>query len=378
MTGPAKKQSSTWDRGAIPAVRRWIAIPLVLGLLGGIAGGVVGAASKAGAEALLLVQPDAVNGGSDLAAENAAVQLNTREIFTAAAKVTNSDALDLQNRSEIAAVPNSQIVSIHITASTPEQAVADADAVANAGVEAGPNRTPRALAKLTKATRDLIKSRDLGNSTAERARIDRLGDALGASQAALVSNANQIQLLQSGDPTNRLPGAPVLGLVGAFSGALIGLAIALLLGARRGMVSSARDLAELYPQAAIIGRSDLKQALEMERDARTVILAGPRGARMTSVTQAVEDTLSEITGKQIVLSDSLADAPAAESANGQIRLVTTTLSETVLRHARRDEGSVLIVPVKPRVTKLEAVDEYASRLTDRSYLLVDDRAPDWD
>lgn len=378
MTGPAKKRTSTWDRGAIPAARRWIAIPLVLGLLGGIAGGVAGTTSKASAEALLLVQPDATNASSDLAAQNAVVQLKTRDVFTAAAKATNGDVLDLQARSEIAAVSNSQIVSITVSANTPEQAVADANAVASAGVAAGPARTRQALIQLTKATHDLIDSEDLGNSTAERARVDRLGDALGARQADLVSNANQIQLLQSAEPTSRLPGAPVLGLLGAFSGALIGLAIALLLGTRRGTVKSARDLADLYPRAAIISPTDLKQALEMEPDARTVILAGPRGARMPSVTQAVQEALSHTTGKQIVLSDSLADAPTTASANGHINLVTTTLSEMVMRRTRRDEGSMLIVPVKPRVTKLQAVDEYASRLTDRSYLLVDNRAPEWD
>lgn len=378
MTGPAMKQPSTWDRGTITAARRWIVIPLALGLLGGIAGGVAGTASKAGAEALLLVQASAQNGTTDLAAENAAVQLNTSEIFTAAADVTKADARDLQNRSEIAAVPNSQIVSITVTAATTEQAVAEADAIADAGVAAGPNRTPQALAQLTKATRDLIKSADLGDSTAERARIDRLGDELGASQAALVSDANQLQLLQSGEPNNRLPGAPVLGLLGAFSGALLGLALALLLGVRRGTVKSTRDLAELYPHAAVISASDLSQALEMETGARTVILAGPRGARMSGVTQTVQAALSQTTGKVVVLSDTLADAPATASANGHINLVTTTLSETVLRRTRRDEGTVLIVPVQPRVTKLEAVDEYASRMTDRSYLLLDNRAPEWD
>lgn len=378
MTGPAKKHSPTWDRGALPAVRRWIAVPLVLAVLGGLCGGVAGATSKASAEALLLVQADVQSGNTDLAAENAAVQLKTREIFNAAAVATNGDATDLQTRSEIAAVPNSQIVSITVTASTTAQAVADANAIADAGVAAGPNRTPAALAQLTEATRDLIESEDLGSSTAERARIDRLGDALGASQAALVANANQIQLLQGGDPTNRLPGAPVLGLLGAVSGALIGLAIALLLGARRGIVKSARDLADLYPNAAIISPSDLKQTLEMEPDARTVILAGPRGARMSSVTQAVQEALSLTTGRKVLLSESLADAPANAPANGHVNLVTTSLSETVLRRARRDENSVLIVPVKPRVTKLEAVDEYASRLSDRAYLLVDDRAPEWD
>lgn len=373
MIGTAR-QSITWDRDAVSAVRRWIAIPLILGVLGLFAGGLAGATSKASAEALLLVLADAQTSNTDLAAENAAAQLKTRAIFTTAAEAANGDANDLQSRSEIAAVPNSQIVSITVTATTTEQAVTEADAIAAAGVAAGPNRTPDALAQLTKATRDLIKSGDLGNSTAERARVDRLGDSLGASQASLVANANQVQLLQSGDPINRLPGAPILGLLGLFSGALIGLAVALLLGTRRGVVKSASDLATLYPNAAIISSSDLQQALEMEVNARTVVLAGLRGARADSVTEAVQEALSATTGKQVIRSTSLAGAPVQAGPNGHVNLVTTTLSETVLRRTRRDEGSVLIVVVEPRVTRLEAVDEYASRLADRTYLLVDNRA----
>lgn len=377
MTTPARKRPS-WSLSAVPAVRRWILIPLVLALLGGVAGIVAGSSSKASAEALLLVQVDPSLGTVDIAAENAAVELGTRETFTAAAQVAGVDARDLQQRSEIAAVPNSQIVSITVTAATTEQAVAEVDAVAGAAVAAGPRRTPAALDKLTKATRDLIESEDLGDSSAEQARVDRLGEQLGANQAALVANANQTQLLQSGEPNNRLPSAPVLGLMGALSAGLIGVALALALGVRRGTVRSARALADLYPRAAVIGPDDLRQTLQLETGASTVIVAGPRGTKMSGVTTAVREALSESTGRRVVTSDSLAAAPVGKAPNGHVNLVTTTLSETVMRRASSDRNTVLIVPVQPRITKLEAVDEFASRLSARSYLLVENRAPEWD
>ena len=379
MTGPDHRQPSTWSRTAVPAARRWVVIPLVLAILGGVAGVTAGATSKASAEALLLVRDNPTSGvSSDLIAENAAVQLSTREIFTAAAAAAGSDIESLQQRSEIAAVPNSQTVSITVTAATTDAAIAEADAIAQAGVAAGPNRAPAAIAQLTEATRDLIASDDLGNSTAERARVDRLGDELGGNQAALVANANQIQLLQGGEAAARLPGAPVLGLLGALCGAFIGLAIALLLGLRRGTVRSARTLADLYPHAAVISPSDLRQTLAMEPDASTVIVAGTRGTRLTGATQAVQEALVVTMGKQVRLSDNLAGAPVVDSPNGHIDLVTTTLSETVLRRARRDPASVLIVPIQAGVTKLEAVDGFATRLADRSYLLVEEGTPEWD
>ena len=56
----------------------------------------------------------------------------------------------------------------------------------------------------------------------------------------------------------------------------------------------------------------------------------------------------------------------------------TLLNETVLRRSQRDDGTLLLVPVQPRVTRLEALDVFAPRLNDRSYLLLDDgSAPVW-
>lgn len=372
----ARKKSS--NRSAGSAARRWFVIPLVLGLLGAAVGYFVGSTSKASAEALLLVRSDASDvAGRQLAAENTAVQLNTSETFTAAAQRVGEDGNDLQQRSQIGTRPNSQLVSISVTAATTQQAVRDANALAEASVSAGPDRTPRALSQLTESTRNLINSEQLRNASAERARVSRLGDELGASQAALVADAYQVQLLQSAQPSQRLPGAPVLGAMGALSGVLIGLALALLLGTRRGTVRSARELTDLYPHAAVIGGGDIKQTLELEPDVRTVIVAGTRGTKLGSVTEAVRESLSA-TGKKVVLFDKLAEAPLHESPNGHVNLVATTLSETVLRRTTRDEGSVLIVPVRPKVTKLEAVDGVASRLSERSYLLVEDKAPEWD
>ena len=157
MTGPVSKRP--WSQTAIPAARRWIVLPLALALLGGAAGYVAATSSPASAEALLLVRTDAFdNTSQQLAAENAAVELDTLEVFTAAAKKTGGDPRDLKSRTEIAAVPNSQTVSLSVTAATQEQAVADASAVFDAALAAGPSRTPEALEQMTKATRDLIES----------------------------------------------------------------------------------------------------------------------------------------------------------------------------------------------------------------------------
>lgn len=379
MNRPARNHPASWSRSVLPSTRRWIAVPLVLAVLGGLAGVAAGLSSQASAEALLLVRGSSVDStGVDRAAANAALELDTRETYAVAAERLNIDAIDLRRRTEVTTVPLSQIIAITVTAPTPEQAVSEADALAEAGVAAGPSRIPAALDQLTEATRDLLTADNLENRSAETARVSRLGDELGASQASLVAESNQLQLLQSGEPNNRLPSAPVLGLMSALAAGLVGVLVALLLGARRGAVKSGRELSDLYPDAVVVDSSDLGQALKLEPGARTVILAGTRGAKLSGATETVRSSLDSATGKKVVLTDDLGAIPMNGSPNGHINLVTTTLSESVLRRARRDEGSVLIVAVQPRVTKLESVEEFAPRLPDRSYLLVDNGSPQWD
>ena len=57
--------------------------------------------------------------------------------------------------------------------------------------------------------------------------------------------------------------------------------------------------------------------------------------------------------------------------------LTTTLSDTVLRRVERDSSSLLIVPVRTKVTRMEQLDTFAPRLNDRTYLLVQSATPDW-
>ena len=59
-------------------------------------------------------------------------------------------------------------------------------------------------------------------------------------------------------------------------------------------------------------------------------------------------------------------------------MITTTLSDTVLRRVSHESNSLLIIPVQPKVTRMEELDAFASRLNDRTYLLVGhSTAPGW-
>jgi capsular polysaccharide biosynthesis protein len=355
------------------AVRRWVAIPILIAALGAAGGFALGSVAQPKAEALVRVNTDAADAmTTEQAAKNVATDLNAVGIFNLVAAKTGQDAEDLQARTRIAAKPNSQIVSISVSAPTNAQAVSEASALADAGFSVTSNRAEGALYNMTNATEEVINSQKLSTKSAERARIARLGDELAAGQMALIADANRLQLLQRGEPRRGLPSAPILGVMGGIVGVLLGVGLALLLG-RRGRVKSERELVELYPQAAVIDAADMTNVVNMEPDTRTVIIAGSRGVDAARITELVQRSLVKTTNRDVVIAEKLADVPVNEGPNGHINLVPTTLSESVVRRASRDERSLLVVPVQPGVTRLKVLDHFASRVPDRTYLLVNDR-----
>ena len=98
-----RSTASSRNRFAPHAARRWIAIPILLALLGAGAGVAVGYTAKPSAEALLLVQTDATDAvESERAVESTAIELNTSGFFSAVVRGTGKDPRDLQARTRIA------------------------------------------------------------------------------------------------------------------------------------------------------------------------------------------------------------------------------------------------------------------------------------
>ena len=366
-----------WGRSVINAVRRWAYVPILLAALGALTGGLVGMAARPSAEALVSVRSAALDGaGQQRAAESAALAMRTTPVFTEASRQTATDPADLRGRTKIGAKPNTQIISVTVTAPTKEQAVREANAVARTAILLGSTGIPVELRKVTDEIRRLIRDHPVAGSPAEQARLARLGDELAGRQSAVLDNGQQLTLLQEAEPARLVPATPILVVMGGLVGMLLGLGVAQLLGVRRGTVQSGRELAQLYPEASVIQTADLRGMLALEPRVKTVFLAGVRRnvEDMVRVTERVRETLV-IDGLEVAVRDS---SPSPdEPANGHINLVPTVLSETVLRRSARDEGTLLLVPVQPRVTRLEALDVFAPRLNDRAYLLVDERVPEW-
>jgi capsular polysaccharide biosynthesis protein len=366
-----------WGRSVVNAVRRWAYIPILLAALGAVTGGLVGMAARPSAEALVSVRSAAVDGaGLERAAETAALAMGTMPPFTKAAGAVAVDPGDLRSRTKIGVKPNTQTISVTVTATTSEQAVREATAVAVAAVQLGSAGIPDELKRVTEEIRKLIREQTVTSTEAERARLASLGEELATRQSAVLANGQQLTLLQEAEPARLVPATPVLVAMGGLVGMLLGLGVAQLLGVRRGTVQSGRELSQLYPEASVIQTADLRGMLALEPRVKTVIVAGVRRnvEDMVRVTERIRQSLI-LDGRDVVVRD--ASPSPDELANGYINLVPTMLNETVLRRSTRDDGTLLLVPVQPRVTRLEALDVFAPRLNDRSYLLVDERVPEW-
>jgi hypothetical protein len=378
MNSKSTESHDQWGRSVLTAARRWVYIPLGLAIVGAVAGGYVGSVAKPSAEALLLVKSEAIDGqGMERTVESEALQLKTQTLFDMAAGRAGVTPDSLRARTKIGAKPNTQIISIKITAPSTAQAIREASAVANAAVEQVSADVPAQLEQITDETRKLIRDQKLPNKDAERARLAKLGDDLASRLSGVLDRSQQLDLLQAGEPTRLVPSTPIMAAMGGLAGALLGLALAQLLGVRRGTIKSGRELSQLYPDATVIAPAELENMITIEPKARTVFLAGVRrgSKELDLLTETVRRSLTS-SGRDVFVRTG---APSLDQpTNGHIDLIPTTLSATVLRRTARDDEALLIVSIQPRVTRLEALDAFVPQLSERSYLLVDEQTPEWD
>jgi hypothetical protein len=379
VTTPIEAQYDPWGRSVLNALRRWIILPIALGLIGAAAGLVAGDAAKPSAEALLRVESAASDGtGMQIVQESTVLELDTAPIYTAAADETGTTAADLRARTQIAAVTDSQLITITVTAPTAEEAVAQANAIADTAIAVNEQRIDASLEEVTDNTRELITKSTLANADAEQARVSRLGDTLGQNQSNLVAGSRNLVLVHSAEGSALLPSPLLLGSLGLVAGVLLGAAIAILLGARRGTIQTGRELHRLYPNAAVVDSLDLESVIALEAEnVSTVYIAGL--SKDTEELQPVADAVRAqllAGGRQLDTHEPHRAVVVAERS-GHAQVVTTTLTDTVLRRVIRDTSALLIVPVRPKVTRLEQLDAFASRLNDRTYLLVEHGTPNW-
>ncbi|MBA8793242.1 hypothetical protein FHX74_000836 [Friedmanniella endophytica] len=429
-----------WGRSILATIRRWFVFPVALALLGAAAGFGVGSVAAPRGQATLLLQTAATDDSSIARAlQSAVIEIGTTPIYVRAGKALGVDPKDLQTRTKVQAVSNAEMLTVTVTASNSTEAARQATAVAQAAVDLNQERTESDLKALTQSTRRLMtdSSSTLPERSAEAARQSALGSGLATSQSTLLSQSDQLSLLEAGSPGTASVGRTTLAGLGLLGGALLGVAIALVIGARRGRVHSTKELHQLYPHLPVLEEAELGAMLALEAGSfSTVIVGGARdgGGHLDALGKTVAAAL-ETSGLQPRLQSQPTSSarhqlagvttgaagegqPSYPTAEGQqlngthrngrstegglnghhhgqsgqawlpstgrraqtdagVGVLVTTLNDAVVRRVNRDPNTLLVVSVEPRSTRLEWLDAYAADLSDRTYLLVHDAAADW-
>lgn len=378
MANVAENNADPWGRSLIETLRRWWWIPAILAVLGAGVGMAAGANSPKTAEALLAVQiasdnPDALS----RAATNAVTEVSTQEVHANAAEARGTTATDIRSRSQVLVVPDSTVLAVHVTADTADNAAADANELAKAAVDQSARRLQNELRALTANTETLIAQEGLRDTQAERTRINQLGGALAGSQQAMLTQSRQLTVLQTASPETASSTSPILlGLLGTIGGALLGLALTMLFGGRRGRMSSMREMRRLYPHLEFIPARDVPAIMSLEAgSADRVVLSGVR-VPAASVRGLVEPVTSGVhaAGRDPHLTEDVAQFGAehyGRDGDRQVTVLQTPLSGAIVRRVARDPRSVLMVLVRPHKTRFEWLDEHAGQFGDRTYVVVD-------
>lgn len=391
---------------ALRSVRRWIAVPIALGVLGAVIGAGAAQAAQPTAQARLLLQSTTQDGAAmQQLVETSVQQIGSSSIFDAAARASGTDAYDLMHRTRVAAVPNSLLMTVTVTASTPERATTEAQSVADAAVEESEAQAREQLARLTSATTALLTDPQAktDDPEAERARIARIGNELAGNQSNLIANSGQLVVIQDASPLGRTISVTTLAAAGGGGGVLLGVLLALVLGTGRGRLSSVNELHRLYPDVTAVPPHQVPTLLALEPDPISmIIVAGVRTSAeaMQTMSQSICDAVV-LTGGNAYLSGQLrplldpasTEPPQAHGRgpngtertmrptrlhdDGVVSVVTTELSPAVLHRATRHADALLFLVVEPGRTRLEQLDRVLPTVGDRVYVLVPEETTPW-
>ena len=368
-----------WGRSLGETLRRWWWVPAAFALVGAVLGGLIGSGSPSSVPALLRVQSTASNGdGLNQAAQSALTEMGTSEVFGRAASELGIAERDLRARTKLTTVPESLILQVEVSAPSPEEAVRDANAVAAAGVAASSERVANEMSSLTASTAEVIRTQRLADQNAEAQRVARLGAALAENQSQTLAQSRQLTVLQAAaleaaTSTSRV----MLILLGGVGAGLVGVALALFFGGRRGRMSKLGEMRRLYPDLEFIPARDVPAVLSMEMPTpQRVVITGVRApvAAIRSLIDPVAEGF-KAAGRDVVVTQNVAKYGASQSApavkGAPATVLETGLSTAIVKRVARDPEALLLVLVRPHKTRFEWLDEHSGQFGDRTYIVVD-------
>lgn len=342
------------------ALKRLYYIPVGLAVIGAVAGGVGAGLTRPAAEALVSLNTELTDATSIARASETMVrEMRTDAVFNEASRALgeSSDPTDLRQRTRIAAVTSTTIISVQVVGQDQDRAAAEANAVVTAAQTLEQDARKAELERVTTSIRQLMTSADskVADQQAEQTRITRLGGALADSQASVATMASQLTSVQQARAVESTVGPLTLAAICGLGGALLGGGIALLLGVRRGPVQSMVELEQIFPHVPQITPGLLPDVLALEGErVDTVVISG------------TPDTADRLAGLRDRIAAQLHSDPAPRR---DLTVLAAPLSETVLRRVSADPAVVLVLAVDPSTVRLEDLSAPFDRLSARSYLL---------
>ncbi len=343
------------------ALTRWYLVPLGLAVVAALIGGLAAGVTQPTAESLVSLSTSAQTDATGMArvSETMVREMRTDAVFNEASRALggDSDPQDLRDRTRVAAVQSTMMISVQVTAPTADQAATEADAIVEAVQKIELSAREAELERVTSSIRKLMTSKDsrVADAQAEQARITRLGGALADSQASVATTATQLTVVQQARPVSNGVGPITMALACGIGGLLLGSGVALLLGGRRGPVHTLAELEEIYPHVPVVAPELLPDVLAVEGDGiKTILVSG---------TAATRDLL---TGLRDRIAVQLLSNP---TTGHDLNVLAAPLSDAVVRRVNTDPSVILLVGVDAGTVRLEELNGWLDRVSSRSYLV---------
>lgn len=247
--------------GALPPLGLLLARPLLL-LICAVLGAVVGLVTtgNGGYQATAALEFSATGYDSVLVKQTGQTLARTAVSSPVIQATAASAEGDLANRVTAEWETDTRVVNVTVTASTPEAAIADANAVAQAVVQTTEQAIQGRLTAARDGSNNLLNAQTLDSPDAESARRAQLGNSLGARQDAVSSESSALIVADPADAAS-VAGLtkPMGAAIGFVAGLLLGGVLCMVLGVRGLRVHSPRTLRYLIPETALSSPAEAAQ-----------------------------------------------------------------------------------------------------------------------
>lgn len=362
--------ASPWGASIGNAMRRWWWIPVVFALVGAVIAGFASTNVTPRASATLLMESSAVDSQAmSRNAQSTLAQIRNSTAFKDAAAVLGTSEKDVASRTEVSASSDSLILTVQSRGTTPKQAADTANAVADAVVNSVAKSLSQSIANLNDQTSALMATATVKDAVAEKARVARLGEGLADSQTNLIRESVQVTpLAKANEGAAATASAGLMAVLGLAGGALLGLALAFLLGGRRGRIQTREDLERLYPNTEVVNGNELPDLIASYREGiSSIIVATDRRDTATDATVAGVASSIERAGIATTVGPSVV---GSFGDRGKVWISSARAGSLHLARRGAEPGVLVVYPVALGQTRIEDVDRVAKGFHEQSVLLT--------